>query len=413
MQGMRSDPWRAPDFRQVVTSAGKTCCLFTLSGKLPPQKAACAEEIRRKLASLALPGMLAPEQIVSGEDRDAVLADCGLYRPLLQPGAVGKCSVENIDWLVLDLAGKLKDLHGQGILVQTLAPGFLLVNTDGEHFRGAVTGFLDARDLAAPVPEEAPDLYDADFAAPEVRENGLPGPAADVYALGVLYHLLLSGMMPETEEDADGWGRREPRLSGRLDMPHRALLERMLAEDPAARPQQMDEVCGEIRRILFFGDCYLGIRCPDLANRFIIIQGSRGGKIRKKLDQAGSARVGPLLSDQEYTVSCRSRVLFRESFPGAERGQVLWLSDEEDREVREVERFLPPLSRKKTIPQVMQASVQESLDLDPPLNNICRIDFLNGPFCILTLVNGRSFWIRKEAAPRYGIAYLVQERQGG
>ena len=218
-------------------------------------------------------------------------------------------------------------------------------------------------------------------------------------------------VMPEQEEDTDDDDSNGVRLSGRLDIPHRDLLAMMLLEDPGARLQSMNEVCREIRRILFSGDCYIRIRCPDLANRFITVQGSRGGKTRKKLDQAGCAQIGPLLSDQEYVVTCRNRELFRERFPGAESGQILWLSnDTREQQFREVEHYAEPAPQKKTIPEVMRSGIRHSTNLDPPLNNICRIDYLSGPFCILTLVNGRSFWIRKEAAFRYGIGHLMPEK---
>jgi serine/threonine-protein kinase len=95
------------------------------------------------------------------------------------------------------------------------------------------------------------------YAAPEQLLDGPPDARSDLYALGGLLFLLVTGGPPFPDFDPDMLRRRkleaaapapsrdEPLVPAALD----GLIQRLLARDPARRPDSADAVSAELRRL--------------------------------------------------------------------------------------------------------------------------------------------------------------------
>lgn len=128
--------------------------------------------------------------------------------------------------------------HGRGRVHGDLKPANVLVDAAARPVRVALTDFGHGSDeavelatsLASGVRREQGDgVATLPYLAPERRAGGAASAEADVFALGVLVFELLTGRRPVGLELPS---ELEPGLDLRLD----ALIKRLLARDPAARP---------------------------------------------------------------------------------------------------------------------------------------------------------------------------------
>lgn len=88
------------------------------------------------------------------------------------------------------LASALGRLHDLGVVHGDVSPGNVLLDLDGRPLLGDLG-------LGHVVGEVSPGVWGTDgYVAPEVLMGSDPGPAADVYALGALGWLCLSGQVP-------------------------------------------------------------------------------------------------------------------------------------------------------------------------------------------------------------------------
>ncbi|MEV0284016.1 protein kinase [Kribbella sp. NPDC050820] len=137
------------------------------------------------------------------------------------------------------LSSVLAEAHDTGLVHGGVTPANVLERPSGQPALadfGVALRLRFPRDLMA----------DAAFTAPEVLRDGELSEQADVYGLGAVLYLALTGQSPfpaRTGESADGVVLRvlretPPEVSGR-DVPPAlsGLLQRMMAKDPDARPE--------------------------------------------------------------------------------------------------------------------------------------------------------------------------------
>ncbi len=164
---------------------------------------------------------------------------------VLEAGALDPVTALHI---FTQIAGAVDYLHANGVIHRDIQPANILIAGDN-------LAYLTNLSLAAS-PETPADLssieegdYLSPYSAPEQRlEQGEAHPAQDIYGLGaVLYHMLW-GSIPE------GAHATLPSLASTYADPTLKqvdlLLQRMLAESPAARPKTAGECAIMLRRAL-------------------------------------------------------------------------------------------------------------------------------------------------------------------
>ncbi|WP_433165226.1 serine/threonine protein kinase [Kribbella sp. CA-247076] len=152
------------------------------------------------------------------------------------------------------LSSVLAEAHDAGLVHGGVTPANVLERPSGQP---ALADFGLALRLRCPRDLTA----DAAYTAPEVLRDGELSEQADVYSLGAVLYLALTGQSPfpaRTGESADGVVLRvlrepPPEVSGR-DVPSAlaGLLLRMLAKEPDARPEALT-VLREFERLLTAG----------------------------------------------------------------------------------------------------------------------------------------------------------------
>ncbi|WP_165555852.1 serine/threonine protein kinase [Kribbella pittospori] len=162
------------------------------------------------------------------------------FCPQSLPDLVANGPLPIADVIVLGqiLSSVLAEAHEVGLVHGGVTPANVLERPSGQP---ALSDFGLALRLRFPR-----DLMgDAAYTAPEVLRDGELSEQADVYGLGAVLYLALTGQPPfpmRTGESVDGVVLRvlrepPPEVSGR-DVPPAlsALLQRMMAKDPDARP---------------------------------------------------------------------------------------------------------------------------------------------------------------------------------
>jgi serine/threonine-protein kinase len=151
---------------------------------------------------------------------------------------VGRLTPGRTMALVAQAADALHAAHANGIVHRDVKPGNLLVRPNGTL---VLTDFGIARSaLVGHLTVAGSVLGTASYISPEQASGGIATAASDVYALGVVAYQCLSGHRPfdgaTPLEIAMKHVREAPRpLPADIPPAVRAIVERALAKDPAAR----------------------------------------------------------------------------------------------------------------------------------------------------------------------------------
>jgi len=161
----------------------------------------------------------------------------------------GRLAPERVRHLLLQVAGALAEAHGQGFVHRDVKPANLMCTVRGGRFDCAkVLDFGLVRDMHGSeqrLTSTGSVSGTPGFLPPEVfgaRVGGGIGPAVDVYAIGCVAYLLLTGHeVFESTNPAEVVGAHlaivpvAPSLSYGIDPRFDALVLRCIAKDPAER----------------------------------------------------------------------------------------------------------------------------------------------------------------------------------
>ncbi|MFJ9811485.1 protein kinase [Streptomyces sp. NPDC101158] len=254
-QGGMGQVWTAYDGRLDRRVAVKLLSPVTISGP-----ATAAEELRRRFvrecrvtAQVDHPGLVTVHdagsdgdelylvmQYVEGADLADHLAE---QDPYPWPWAVS---------VAAQLCAVLAAVHAVPIVHRDLKPRNVMVRPDGTVtvLDLGIASVLDTDTDTTRLTHTGSPIGTPAYMAPEQAMGGVVGPYTDLYALGVLLHELLSGNVPFAGSTALGVLHRhlyEPPVPVRRLRPEvpealEALVLRLLAKDPQARPSGAQEV---------------------------------------------------------------------------------------------------------------------------------------------------------------------------
>ncbi|GGO06587.1 serine/threonine-protein kinase [Micromonospora parathelypteridis] len=165
---------------------------------------------------------------------------------------VGRLTPARTMALVAQAADALHAAHEKGIVHRDVKPGNLLVRPNGTL---VLTDFGIARsDLVGQLTAAGSVLGTASYISPEQATGGVATPASDVYALGVVAYQCLAGRRPFEGDNPLDIAMRHVRETPRplpADIPPqvRAVVERALAKDPAARWPSAAALAGVARQL--------------------------------------------------------------------------------------------------------------------------------------------------------------------
>ena len=164
--------------------------------------------------------------LVSGISLDRRVRTSGVLRPA------------TVQRLVSSLVEGLAHLHDEGLLHGDIRPANVMLDLIG---RPTLIGLANAKAaMASRLPETAPSLRTAGYAAPELVRGAAPDTASDVYALAATIHYAITGRAPPDALERLRADQYEPLIGLAPAGFARELLagiDRALALHPGDRPQ--------------------------------------------------------------------------------------------------------------------------------------------------------------------------------
>lgn len=158
--------------------------------------------------------------------------------------------------LVAQVAGALGAAHAIGVVHRDVKPSNILLDGEEDNPVAKLADFGIAHVEDSEITSTGIALGTPSYMAPE-GFRGHAEPASDVYALGLILHLLLTGKRPFEARSAAAWMARHlsherPKLPDDLDIPDslRTLHDQMVALEPEDRPQDGKAVERALMRVL-------------------------------------------------------------------------------------------------------------------------------------------------------------------
>ncbi len=211
------------------------------------------ELLVRALSSIKHPNIQAPVGVIKDDDASVVISQDVESLPNSRSLAAEKFPMAGTQaWSILGgIAEGLDEIHRQGIAHGGLTPESVIVMDDGSvKLVGIGVSTLDPR----PRSEQALDPeVPIEWWAPELAVGAPISPASDIYSLGLIASMMVTGEHPFSDlESADrldavrqrlasNAGTNTPKSGDRLaDLSQ--LITRMLGADPEARPSAEEVV---------------------------------------------------------------------------------------------------------------------------------------------------------------------------
>ena len=234
--GGMGDVWRGTD-----ETLGRTVAIKILLPSLLEEQG-FSERFRleaRTMATINHPGVVDIYDYGSDQDVAYLVMEYvegdALSRTL---GRVGRLTPARTMALIAQAAEALQAAHSKGIVHRDVKPGNLLVRANGTL---VLTDFGIARSaVAAQLTAAGAVLGTASYLSPEQASGQTATAASDIYSLGVVAYQCLSGRRPFDGDNPIEIAMKHVRLAPPplpADVPPavRAIVERAMAKDPAAR----------------------------------------------------------------------------------------------------------------------------------------------------------------------------------
>ncbi|GCF06729.1 serine/threonine protein kinase [Dictyobacter arantiisoli] len=202
----------------------------------------------------------------------------GTLAQRLQRGAL---PITEVHHLFNALGRAVSYLHKRGIVHRDLKPANILLDKeeDGDRVYVRLIDFGIAWSQGifnnGPLPTNGPDFGTADYMAPE-RLQGIAAPSNDIYSLGVILHLMLTGDLPRPEAPQN------------LPMPLMSVISRCLETEPEDRFASVDDL------LLSFDHAFKSLTSSQQMRPVQAVQPAQGEISRTR-------RNGPMLDEEDET----------------------------------------------------------------------------------------------------------------
>ncbi len=235
--GDRMDPWwsGAEFFRAIDHRSGKPILLVSFPLAEVASRVEKFRQVMREVLALDHPTILKLDEVIMASDKVLLLYEPFDGTPLGSLLATRRPPpLINLNFIV-QLTEALSTAHKLGVTHQWISPRTILID---ERNRLRLVG-IGLRDVLADR-----DATSQAYLSPEILDEGVIGPASDVYSLGLLAIELLQAQMPV------GWGDQpevDPKTvvwpdEVREVVPRMArdVLVRALARQPLSRPSTLE-----------------------------------------------------------------------------------------------------------------------------------------------------------------------------
>lgn len=222
----RVENWQALD-----TSSGERVHLKIFDGALPDDLGRRVEAAISRTRGLVHPNIARVLSLGRADGNDFIAANLVRGATTYDPGSGAS---DTNHWTVLEqLLGAIEFAAGLGLAHGHLHPGNLLIDEKGE---------LSVTDFGLPPSLQHDGDYEA-YLSPEVRSGAAPDTADDIFSLGQILHVILTGSEWRS-------GKVEFETSRPVPEEIRSLVARMLDDKGWERPKELRPIREALRKFM-------------------------------------------------------------------------------------------------------------------------------------------------------------------
>lgn len=248
-------------FRARHKSLGKQVAVKVLHAKYREDLAFCARFHAEALAISQLDHPNLVRILDYGQEPDGLLylamdflSGVELHEVLELQGTLPLTRIVDIG---MQVSAALGHAHARGIIHRDVKPSNIVL-VKGDDDEGRTVDVVKVCDFGIAAHAGSRDLVGTPaYMSPEQCAGGEVDGRSDVYALGIILYQLATGQLPFDHDDASKVINLQlnappapPSTIRSVDPRLDSLILRMLAKDPAERPQSMRELRGELRELL-------------------------------------------------------------------------------------------------------------------------------------------------------------------